>query len=185
MRRRPARTGVRGRAHLARTGREGGPRLRSRGHAAFISAKWPTCPAHMSAPPGSGAGSARWTSRGRAGTAAQRRARGRPGGPSHRPARRCLGGHGRPCQALVGRAGQAERGQSRGSRTGQWPRAGHGASIAVLGAAGRAWSTDGQSGRRVQRGQGHQRGQSRPPQPQVAGADGHAATASGISGLAE
>ena len=91
MRRRPARTGVGGRAHLARTGREGGPRLRSRGHAAFISARWPTCPAHMSAPPGSGAGSARWTSQGRAGTAAQWRTRGHPDGPSHRPARRCFG----------------------------------------------------------------------------------------------
>lgn len=118
MRRRPARTGVRGRAHLARTGREGGPRLRSRGHAAFISARWPTCPARMSAPPGSGAGSARWTSQGRAGTAAQWRTRGHPGGPSHRPAQCCLSGHSRPRQALVGRVGRAERGPEPGKQDG-------------------------------------------------------------------
>ena len=55
-------------------------------------------------------------------------------------------------------AGRA--GQSQGSRTGQWPRAGHGASIATLGAQGEAWSTDGQAGRGGQRGQGHQTGPS-------------------------
>lgn len=71
--------------------------------------------AHMSAPLGSDAGSARWTSQGRAGTAAQWRARGHPGGPSHKPARCCLSGHG--------------------------------ASIAILGAQGKAWGTDGRSGR--------------------------------------